>query len=79
MQFKYTAFAFASLLASTMSAVKAAEGDVFKAPKVFQQIVPTSPFLITKTETVTWTQSPSITESTTVTPIPTTIESPVAA
>ncbi|KAF5325831.1 hypothetical protein D9611_000625 [Ephemerocybe angulata] len=76
MQVKYTLLALVSILTSTFSAVTADEGDVFKATKIYQEIVTTSPFLITKTEVVTWTQGPSITESTTVTPIPDTIETP---
>ncbi|KAF6745608.1 hypothetical protein DFP72DRAFT_1077386 [Ephemerocybe angulata] len=76
MQTKSLFFTLVTFLSCAMTAVRANEGDVFKATKIFQQIVPTSPFLITKTEMVTWTQSASITTTTTATPIPETIEAP---
>ncbi|KAF6745622.1 hypothetical protein DFP72DRAFT_1077405 [Ephemerocybe angulata] len=68
-------FTIATIVASQLPiAVSAAEGDVLTATKVFQTIVSESPFLVTRSTIVTWTQSASITESTSITPIPESIE-----
>ncbi|KAL0954160.1 hypothetical protein HGRIS_005296 [Hohenbuehelia grisea] len=44
-----------------------AQAPVFTATKVFQERLTTSPFITTKSTTVVWTQSPSISEADTVT------------
>ncbi|KAJ3523837.1 hypothetical protein NMY22_g11260 [Coprinellus aureogranulatus] len=67
-------FAVASMTALTMLGVFAAEGDVHTATKVYQTVVSQSPFLVEQTTMVTWTQSASVAESTTATPIPDTVE-----
>ncbi|TEB23094.1 hypothetical protein FA13DRAFT_1798362 [Coprinellus micaceus] len=64
----------AGILASSMIGVEAKEGDVLSATKVFQTIVKESPYLVTQTTVVTWTQSASLTEEVKPTLIPETVE-----
>ncbi|KAF5341079.1 hypothetical protein D9611_005995 [Ephemerocybe angulata] len=68
MQFKQLALAVA--LAFALPAVHAGEGQVLTATRVFHTIVKYSPFLVESTTVVTWTQSSSIAETATPTPIP---------
>ncbi|KAF5326380.1 hypothetical protein D9611_000556 [Ephemerocybe angulata] len=75
MQLKHALFVVATVLSSAMvPAVNAGAGDVLTATRILQEVIRESPFLVDRTETVTWTQSTSITETTTATPIPDTVE-----
>ncbi|KAF6747073.1 hypothetical protein DFP72DRAFT_1062500 [Ephemerocybe angulata] len=70
MQFKLFVVSLACIIASTAPAVRAAEGDVFRATRVYHTVIKQSPFLVTSTTTVTWTQGPSVTDAAATTTVP---------
>lgn len=77
MQFKQTFLAVFSTVAIVMFQAKADEGDVLQATRITQEVITEAPFLIDVTSVITWTQSASILPTTTVTPIPDTVETAV--
>ncbi|TEB22100.1 hypothetical protein FA13DRAFT_1799212 [Coprinellus micaceus] len=74
MQFKGAFLIVAAVLASSTPAVFAKEGDVLRATRVFHTIIRQSPFLVESSTTVTWTEGPSVTDTATPTPIPSTVQ-----
>ncbi|KAJ3541838.1 hypothetical protein NMY22_g3740 [Coprinellus aureogranulatus] len=74
MQFKSTALILVAMLASFVPFARADEGDVLRATRVVHTLIRVSPFLVESTTTVTWTEGPSVTDTATPTPIPSTVQ-----
>ncbi|KAH9474393.1 hypothetical protein JR316_0012851 [Psilocybe cubensis] len=56
------------LFLTPLVTVYAAEPTVLTAKRVYHTVIDQSPFLVERTSTVVWTQSPSITEAQPTTP-----------